>query len=64
MDKKVSLLTSKIRMLPLKTMTIPRLESMGTRILTSLMTAVKGAIDGHIDVTECFYWTDSITVVH
>ena len=64
MDKQVSLLTSKIRVSPLKTMTIPRLELMGARILASLMSTVKGAIKNHIVITECFYWTDSLTVMY
>ena len=60
---KASLLTSKTRVAPLKPMTIPRLELMAARILAQLMETAKEAIKSHIEITDCYYWSDSMTAL-
>ena len=62
-DVKVSLLTSKTRIAPLKTMTIPRLELMAARILAQQMKSVREAIETYADIANCFFWSDSMTAL-
>lgn len=51
-----SLVCSKTRVTPIKTITIPRLELCGTHLLAKLMNAIKQAMG---NIHECLYWTDS-----
>ena len=60
----VELLTSKTRVAPLKTQTIPRLELMSGRILARLMDTVKKALEREVDIKEIVLWLDSKTALH
>ena len=60
-DVQVSLLTSKTRIAPLKSMTIPRL--MAARILAQQMKSVREAIESYAKITNCFFWSDSMTAL-
>ena len=62
-DVQVSLLTSKTRIAPLKSMTIPRLELMAARILAQQMKSVREAIESYAKITNCFFWSDSMTAL-
>ena len=62
-DVKVSLLTGKAKIAPLKSMTIPRLEVMAARILAQQMKFVREAIESYVEITNCFYWSDSMTAL-
>ncbi len=62
--KEASLLTSKTRVSPLKSLSIPRLELMGARILTTLKETVKNAIKCYVEVVDVCYWSDSMTALH
>lgn len=60
---RVELLTSKTRVAPLKSQTIPRLELMSGLILARLMTSVKTALAHEIKITKTRYWLDSKTAL-
>jgi hypothetical protein len=53
---------SKSRVTPLTPITIPRLELIAALILARLISTVKEAISGVINIEKIFCWTDSITV--
>ena len=55
----VRLLTAKCRVAPLKTETIPRLELLGTLLLSNLITSVKSALKNCVNFDKMFLWTDS-----
>ena len=57
----VRIVTSKTRVAPTKTQTIPRLELLGALILSRLAATVINSLP--IGLTP-FYWTDSTTVLH
>ena len=61
-DNKVSFVTAKTRVAPLKTLTIPRLELMAALVATRLTTFVLKAIPLHNPQT--FMWSDSQIVLH
>ena len=56
-DVKVALLTSKSRVAPLKSETIPRLELLGNLLLARLVASVHKAY--HLPFHNTFLWTDS-----
>lgn len=56
----IHLLAAKSRVAPIKKMTIPRLELLAAVIGTRLCTSVKNNLK--LDL-ECFFWTDSTTVL-
>ena len=58
------LLCSKVRLAPLKSLTIPRLELMAARILVTLMETAQKALSSDTEIDEIKYWTDSITVLY
>ena len=59
-----SLVCSKTRIAPLKKLSIPRLELMAAKILTTLMDTVVNALSPHTKIDEIRYWTDSMTVLY
>ena len=58
------LISSKTRIAPLKSLTIPRLELMAARILVNLIDTVKKALSSDTKIDEVKYWTDSIAVLY
>ena len=58
------LLCSKVRIAPLKSLSIPRLELMAARILVNLMDTTQKALSLDTEIGETKYWTDSITVLY
>ena len=59
-----TLVCSKTRIAPLKQLSIPRLELMAAKILTTLMNTVVNALSPHAKISEVRYWTDSMTVLY
>ena len=55
------LLTSKIRVAPLKSLSINRLDLMSAKRLTGLMNIVKSALSSQIKIDSTRYWLDSKT---
>ena len=56
----VNLVAAKSRVVPIKSnMTIPKLELMGTLILSRLTSFVKTALKDTIPISNIFYWSDS-----
>ena len=58
------LLCSKIRLAPLKKLTIPRLELMAAKSLVTLMDTVQRSLTSETRKEEIRYWTDSITSLY
>ena len=58
-----TLIAAKTRVVPMKTMFIPRLELMATLILARLMTTVRKALETSLKVSEVKYWSESKTVL-
>eukprot|EP00794_Sanderia_malayensis_P016989 gene16989-18701_t len=58
------LLMSKTRVSPLKKMSIPRLELLSCLILARLMDNVKKTIDSIVNISNTYYWSDSITAIY
>ena len=56
----VRLISSKTRVAPLKEQTVPRLELLGTTILSRLVSCI--CKNSNLDY-DTFYWTDSVTVL-
>ena len=59
----IELLTSKTRVAPNKSHTIPRLELMSGRILAQLMSSVKHALGSEVEIIETYFWLDSKTAL-
>ena len=59
----VELLTSKTRIAPLKTQTIPRLELMSAFILAKLMSRVQKALGHEVTELKTRFWVESKTVL-
>ena len=58
------LLCSKVRIAPLKSVSIPRLELMAARILVNLMDTTQKALSLDSKIDEAKYWTDTTTVLY
>ena len=58
-----SLICAKSRVSPLKELSIPRLELMAARILSTLMDKVYKALKPQLKIEGCKYWSDSKTVL-
>jgi hypothetical protein len=56
-----NILCSKVRIVPIKTITIPRLELCAALLLAELANKVKNALD--INFNNCFLWSDSSIVL-
>ncbi|XP_046861891.1 uncharacterized protein LOC124455244 [Xenia sp. Carnegie-2017] len=63
-DVCVKLIASKTRVVPMKELSIPRLELMAARILAHLMSAVRKALESEYNFEGVKYWTDSMTVLY
>ena len=59
----VSLVASKTRVAPIKRQSIPRLELLGATIFARLVNSLQRAPSPLSITLECFYWTDSYTVL-
>ena len=62
-ENNVELLTSKTRVAPSKSHTIPRLELMSGRILAKLMSSVRLALENEVEILETYFWLDSKTAL-
>lgn len=60
-DVAIDLVTSKGRVAPLQTLTIPRLELKGAVVLSHLLKQV--ALDLHVHPSNLYVWTDSMIVL-
>ncbi|XP_065063348.1 uncharacterized protein LOC135689914 [Rhopilema esculentum] len=58
------LICAKTRVAPLKELSIPRLELMSGRILSTLMETVYNALSPQIRIDGCRYWLDSKTALY
>ena len=58
-----TLLTSKYRVAPLKSLTIPRLELMSAKILAQVMDSVLKALEKDVKFSGSKYWLDSKTAL-
>eukprot|EP00794_Sanderia_malayensis_P004267 gene4267-biopygen3471 len=58
-----SLICAKSRVAPLKELSIPRVELMAARILSTLMDTVYKALSTQVRIEGCRYWSDSKTVL-
>ncbi|XP_077866700.1 uncharacterized protein LOC144355157 [Saccoglossus kowalevskii] len=63
MDR-VSLVTSKSRVAPLRDITLPRLELMAALIATRLSQYVLKALNTKYNITQCYLWGDNQIVIH
>ena len=54
----VKLLTSKTRVVPLKNLTIPRLELTSATILATLVDKVRNVLEVQVQIEETRYWSD------
>ncbi|XP_015125115.1 uncharacterized protein LOC107046906 [Diachasma alloeum] len=61
-DIQTSLLCSRSRVSPLKTITIPRLELCGAYLLAQLYKAIKEAIE--FPISKIIFWSDSMVALH
>ena len=59
----VHLVASKSRLAPIKSTTISRLELLGNVLLSRLMASVKNALSKIINISNYFYWTDSMVTL-
>ena len=59
----VHLVASKSRLTPIKGTTIPRLELLGNVLLSRLMASVKSALSKIVNISNNFYWTDSMVTL-
>ena len=59
----LNLLTSKCRLVPLKSFTIPRLELLACQLLSKLVVSVCDALKGEVDIASVFCWSDSMVAL-
>ncbi len=58
------LISAKTRVAPVKELSIPRLELMSVRILSTLMNTVYNALSKQVKISGCKYWLDSKTALY
>ena len=61
---KVSLLSSKTKVAPMKELTIPRLELSGCVLLTKLLKDILSALEDRLKISNVFGWSDSKVSLH
>ena len=57
------LIASKSRVVPLKKLTIPRLELMSATVLARFMHMIKSALKSQLEISRVTYWLDSKTAL-
>ncbi len=57
------LLIAKARVAPVKVVTVPRLQLLGTVLSTSLVACINANLDHPFQESNTFYWTDSMNVL-
>ena len=63
-DNKATIVMSKAKVAPVKTLTIPRLELMAALVGSRLLKFVHNGLKDTVNIQKCILWTDSQIVLH